>query len=35
MAFEQISFERDGSVGVIMLDRPERMNAWTAQMGAD
>ena len=32
MAFEQISFEREGSVGVIMLDRPERMNAWTPQM---
>lgn len=32
MAYEQILFEQRGSVGLITLNRPERLNAWTDQM---
>lgn len=31
-AFEQIRFEQHDAVGLITLNRPERMNAWTHQM---
>lgn len=32
MAYEQILFEQRGSVGLITLNRPERLNAWTDKM---
>lgn len=32
MAFTQIIFGKEGNVGVITLNRPDRLNAWTAQM---
>ena len=32
MSFEQIEFEIHDGVGLITLNRPERMNAWTYQM---
>jgi enoyl-CoA hydratase/carnithine racemase len=35
MDFEQITTEAAGGVLTITLNRPERLNAWTAQMGAE
>jgi 2-(1,2-epoxy-1,2-dihydrophenyl)acetyl-CoA isomerase len=35
MAHEQILTEVRGRVGVIRLNRPEKLNAWTAQMGQE
>jgi enoyl-CoA hydratase/carnithine racemase len=35
MNFEQIATELADGVLTITLDRPERLNAWTAQMGAE
>ncbi len=35
MDFEQIKTEVSGSVLTITLDRPDRLNAWTAQMGEE
>ena len=35
MGFEQILTETRGRVGVIRLNRPEKLNAWTAQMGEE
>ena len=32
MAYEQVLFEQRGRVGVITLNRPERLNAWTETM---
>ena len=32
MDYEQIRYEQRGSVGLITLNRPERLNAWTDQM---
>jgi enoyl-CoA hydratase/carnithine racemase len=32
MAYEQILFEKRGHVGLITLNRPERLNAWTPKM---
>jgi enoyl-CoA hydratase/carnithine racemase len=32
MDYEQIRFEQRGSVGLLTLNRPERLNAWTGQM---
>ena len=32
MAYGQILFERKGAAGVITLNRPEKLNAWTQQM---
>jgi enoyl-CoA hydratase/carnithine racemase len=32
MAYEQILFEQRGRVGVVTLNRPERLNAWTDHM---
>jgi enoyl-CoA hydratase/carnithine racemase len=33
--FEQINVAVDGGVAVVTLDRPERLNAWTARMGRE
>ncbi len=33
MAFEQIRADLDDRVLTITLNRPERLNAWTATMG--
>src|ERR1700691_728089 len=35
MGFEQITTEVADSVLTITLNRPERLNAWTAQMGQE
>ena len=35
MPYEQILTETRGRVGIIRLNRPERLNAWTGQMGAE
>ena len=35
MAYEQIISETRGRVGVIRLNRPEKLNAWTGQMGEE
>lgn len=35
MAYEQILVEERGRVGVIRLNRPEKLNAWTRQMAAE
>ncbi len=32
MAYEQITFEQRGRVGLITLNRPEKLNAWTGKM---
>ena len=34
-SFEQIIVETDGRVGIIRLNRPERLNAWTDQMSSE
>ncbi len=34
-AYEQILFEQQGRVGIITLNRPERLNAWTWRMKAE
>lgn len=35
MDYEQITFEQRGRVGLITLNRPEKLNAWTARMMAE
>ncbi len=35
MNYEQILFEVQGSVGVMTMNRPERLNAWTFQMSTE
>lgn len=35
MAYEQIIFEKRESVGIITLNRPERLNAWTGRMAGE
>lgn len=35
MAFEQIQYEVRGEVGLITLDRPQRLNAWTPRMATE
>jgi len=35
MGYEQIRYEIDGPVAVITLNRPEKLNAYTAQMGVE
>ncbi len=35
MEFEQILYERRGMVGLITLNRPEKLNAWTDRMHAE
>lgn len=35
MAYEQILFEQRGRVGILTLNRPEKLNAWTPTMMAE
>ena len=35
MTYKEILIETRGRVGVIRLNRPERLNAWTGEMGAE
>jgi 2-(1,2-epoxy-1,2-dihydrophenyl)acetyl-CoA isomerase len=35
MTYETVSWERSGGVGRITLNRPDTLNAWTAQLGRD
>ena len=35
MAFETVLYERDGFIGIVRLNRPERMNAVIEQMYLD
>jgi len=35
MDYQQITVATDGGVTVVKLNRPERMNAWTARMGLE
>ena len=35
MAYEQILWEKRGNVGLITLNRPEKLNAWTYKMSAE
>lgn len=34
-AYEQIRYETRGAVALVTLNRPDRLNAWTAQMSAE
>ncbi len=35
MSYETVIWEQDGAVGRLTLNRPETLNAWTAQFGAE
>jgi enoyl-CoA hydratase/carnithine racemase len=35
VSYEQIRFEVEEGVGVLTLNRPERLNAWTYRMSAE
>jgi 2-(1,2-epoxy-1,2-dihydrophenyl)acetyl-CoA isomerase len=35
MSYETVTWERSGGVGRITLNRPDSLNAWTAQLGRD
>ena len=35
MSYETVIWEQDGGVGRLTLNRPDSLNAWTAQFGAD
>ena len=35
MGYETITYERRGAVGLITLNRPDRLNAWTPQMASE
>ncbi len=35
MSFEQIVYELDGGILTLTLNRPDRLNAWTGQMGQE
>ena len=35
MSFETIRYDVDGPAATITLNRPEKLNAFTAQMGVD
>ena len=32
MSYETVKWEQDGGVGRITLNRPDSLNAWTAQL---
>jgi enoyl-CoA hydratase/carnithine racemase len=34
MTYEQIVFERRGRVGLVTLNRPQKLNAWTPRMSS-
>src|SRR5437588_12724296 len=35
MAYETVMWEQDGGVGRLTLNRPQTLNAWTAQFGSE
>src|SRR5260370_2199706 len=35
VSYETITYERRGAVGLITLNRPDRLNAWTPQMASE
>jgi 2-(1,2-epoxy-1,2-dihydrophenyl)acetyl-CoA isomerase len=35
MSYETLIWERDGAIGRLTLNRPETLNAWTSQFGAE
>ena len=35
MAYETVIWEQDGGVGRLTLNRPQTLNAWTAQLGSE
>src|SRR5918997_2463339 len=35
MGYETVNWEQDGGVGRITLNRPDSLNAWTAEFGAE
>ncbi len=35
MEYEQITYAKEGAVGVLTLNRPDRLNAWTRRMSAE
>src|SRR4051812_43871433 len=35
MAFEHIKYEQDGPIVIVTLNRPDKLNAYTSQMGAE
>lgn len=35
MSFTEISYDVDGRVAIVTLNRPEQLNAWTATMGSE
>ena len=35
MSFEQINFEIKGRVGLVTINRPEKLNAWTGTMSRE
>src|SRR3954471_24369376 len=35
MSYETVIWEQDGGVGRLTLNRPDSLNAWTAQFGED
>ena len=35
MNLAQVTYETDGHVAIVTLNRPEKLNAWTLQMASD
>ena len=35
MAFEQIQYKKENGIGIIVLNRPDKLNAFTALMGQE